>query len=126
MMGGTYGRRVVVLAGKGNNGNDGRAASRRLERPASVSRWSTPPTRPPGCRPADLVIDAAYGTGFHGTWRPRPGRCAVLAVDIPSGVDGATGAAATASFLAAEPDRDLRRPEARAPAPARVARPPVR
>ena len=30
MLGGTYGRRVVVLAGKGNNGNDGRDAARRL------------------------------------------------------------------------------------------------
>ena len=29
-MGGTYGRRVVVLAGTGNNGNDGRVAARRL------------------------------------------------------------------------------------------------
>ena len=32
MMGGTYGRRVVVLEGKGNNGNDGREAARRLRR----------------------------------------------------------------------------------------------
>ncbi len=32
MLGGTYGRRVVVVVGKGNNGNDGRAAARRLAR----------------------------------------------------------------------------------------------
>ena len=32
LLGGTYGRRVVVLAGKGNNGNDGRDAARRLRR----------------------------------------------------------------------------------------------
>src|SRR5690606_27149264 len=32
LLGGTYGRRVVVVAGKGNNGADGRAAARRLER----------------------------------------------------------------------------------------------
>ena len=32
MLGGTYGRRVVVVAGKGNNGNDGRDAARRLRR----------------------------------------------------------------------------------------------
>ena len=31
MMGGTYGRRVIVLAGKGNNGNDGRDAASRLQ-----------------------------------------------------------------------------------------------
>src|SRR5688572_24537122 len=30
MLGGTYGRRVVVVAGKGNNGADGRDAARRL------------------------------------------------------------------------------------------------
>ena len=29
MLGGTYGRRVVVVAGKGNNGADGRVAARR-------------------------------------------------------------------------------------------------
>jgi len=27
MLGGTYGRTVAVIAGKGNNGNDGRAAA---------------------------------------------------------------------------------------------------
>src|SRR5439155_19300092 len=32
MMGGTYGRRVVVVAGKGNNGADGRDAAERLSR----------------------------------------------------------------------------------------------
>ena len=32
LLGGTYGRRVVVLVGKGNNGNDGRDAAARLER----------------------------------------------------------------------------------------------
>src|SRR5262249_38322622 len=32
MLGGTYGRRVVVIAGRGNNGADGRAAARRLAR----------------------------------------------------------------------------------------------
>ena len=42
--------------------------------------------------PCDLVIDAAYGTGFRGEWNPPdPGDTPVLAVDIPSGVDGLTG-----------------------------------
>ena len=44
--------------------------------------------------PSDLVIDAAYGTGFRGEWfSPDPNGAPVLAVDIPSGVDGATGTA---------------------------------
>ena len=43
---------------------------------------------------ADLVIDAAYGTGFHGVWDPPDvGDVPVLAVDVPSGVDALTGQA---------------------------------
>ena len=94
MLGGSYGRRVVVVAGKGNNGNDGRAAAGLLQAwgmkvvvlDAADAHREVPP--------CDLVIDAAYGTGFRGTWEPPdPGGAAVLAVDIPSGVDGLTGAA---------------------------------
>ena len=49
-------------------------------------------TCPPVLAPADLVIDAAYGTGFKGTWMaPHVGAAPVLAVDLPSGVDGTTG-----------------------------------
>ena len=74
MLGGTYGRRVVVVAGKGNNGADGRAAARAAAaRGASGRGRSTPPTRRRAAR-ADLVIDAAYGTGFHGEYdAPDPG-----------------------------------------------------
>src|SRR5207249_5874668 len=50
---------------------------------------------------ADLVIDAAYGTGFHGAYAaPDPGRAPVLAVDIPSGVDGLTGEAGDGAVVA--------------------------
>jgi NAD(P)H-hydrate epimerase len=42
---------------------------------------------------ADLVIDAAFGTGFRGAYAPPDPRGApVLSVDIPSGVHGDTGA----------------------------------
>jgi ADP-dependent NAD(P)H-hydrate dehydratase / NAD(P)H-hydrate epimerase len=94
MLGGAYGRRVVVVAGKGNNGNDGRAAARKLGArgvAVGVVEAHDAPTDLPEC---DLVIDAAFGTGFRGTWvAPDPGNAQVLAVDIPSGVDGLTGQA---------------------------------
>jgi NAD(P)H-hydrate epimerase len=94
MLGGTYGRRVIVVAGRGNNGADGRAAGRRLARlgvqVTVISADAVPSTLPR----SDLVIDAAYGTGFHGEWSsPDPCGAPVLAADIPSGVDGLTGAA---------------------------------
>ena len=78
MLGGTYGRVVNVIAGPGNNGADGRAAGRVLERRGVKVRVFGASDCPPTLPPADLVIDAAYGTGFHGEWRaPRVGatRC---------------------------------------------------
>jgi NAD(P)H-hydrate epimerase len=112
LLGGAYGRRVVVVAGKGNNGNDGRAAAERLRR-RGVHVTVIPAVEAPGrLPPADLVIDAAYGTGFRGEYHPPDPRGApVLAVDIPSGVDGLTGAVhgaalpavATVTFAALKP-----------------------
>jgi hydroxyethylthiazole kinase-like uncharacterized protein yjeF len=112
MLGGTYGRRVVVVAGRGNNGADGRVAAAYLSRRgARVCVLEAGGVTEVG--PADLVIDAAYGTGFHGEYHPpglRPGT-PVLAVDIPSGVDGDTGdaggspwaAGRTVTFVALKP-----------------------
>jgi NAD(P)H-hydrate epimerase len=96
LLGGTYGRRVVVVAGKGNNGHDGREAARRLAARGIRCRVIDAAAAPPVLPPADLVIDAAYGTGFAGTYHaPRPAHSGtpVLAVDIPSGIDGLTGEA---------------------------------
>ncbi len=95
MLGGTYGRRVVVVAGKGNNGADGRVAADRLRRRGARVVVVDATGAPADLPPCDLVIDAAYGTGFHGSYlAPRPPAGArVLAVDIPSGVDGLTGEA---------------------------------
>lgn len=91
-----YGRRVLVVAGKGNNGADGRVAADLLRRQgvrADVVDAAEPvPARL--VERADLVVDAAYGTGFRGDYRaPDTGDTPVLAVDIPTGVDGLTGAA---------------------------------
>jgi NAD(P)H-hydrate epimerase len=104
MMGGSYGRRVVVVAGKGNNGNDGRDAATRLRargvRVDVIDAAAAEGTRLPR---ADLVVDAAYGTGFRGEYRaPDPGDTRVLAVDIPSGVNGMTGEAGAGAMTADE------------------------
>ncbi len=112
LLGGAYGRRVVVLAGKGNNGNDGRDAARRLRRAGVRVRVLDAGEAPPVLPDADLVVDAAFGTGFRGAYRaPEPGFARVLAVDIPSGVDGLTGEVAervlpadrTVTFAALKP-----------------------
>ena len=54
---GGYGRRVVVVAGRGNNGADGRVAGERLARRGVgvVVRDATDRSPLPAC---DLVIDA--------------------------------------------------------------------
>lgn len=106
LLGGTYGRRVVVIAGKGNNGADGLVAGRLLASwGARVDVFRLADGIEPGrlaraLRRADLAVDAMFGTGFRG---PLAGDAAaavsaledtdlpVLAVDIPSGVDGGTG-----------------------------------
>jgi NAD(P)H-hydrate epimerase len=113
LLGGAYGRRVVVVAGPGANGADGRVAARRLEargvRVVVLDAAAVAGASVPRC---DLVVDAAYGTGFRGTWSPPAvGVTPVLAVDLPSGVDGLTGAtpgsvlraARTVTFAALKP-----------------------
>lgn len=112
MMGGTYGRRVVVVAGKGNNGADGRVAAERLRRQGARVVVVDTADQPDRLPPADLVIDAAFGTGLRDDYRaPDTAGAPVLAVDIPSGVDGLTGeaadgavrASATVTFAALKP-----------------------
>jgi hydroxyethylthiazole kinase-like uncharacterized protein yjeF len=112
MLGGTYGRRVVVVVGKGNNGADGRDAAARLRRRGVRVAVVDAADATAALPAADLVIDAAYGTGFRGGYgAPDPAGAPVLACDIPSGVDGLTGAAdqgavaatATLTFAALKP-----------------------
>lgn len=101
MLGGSYGRRVAVVVGKGNNGADGRSAARRLAT-RGVRIETIDAAHPPvTIRGVDLVIDAAYGTGFRGDYlAPEPGGAPVLAVDIPSGVCGDDGTACPGAALA--------------------------
>ncbi len=104
------------ICGKGNNGADGRVAARLLARRGVrvtvVSPGAVDAIGEEG-PPVDLVVDAAFGTGFAGTYdapRVAPG-IPVLAVDIPSGVEGDTGratgsvlrATATVTFVARKP-----------------------
>ena len=103
LLGGAYGRRVLVLAGRGNNGADGRVAARWLARWGARVAVAGPERFGPAedLSPADLVVDAAFGTGLSRPYEPpSPGATPVLAVDIPSGLSGLTGAGTAMGALA--------------------------
>jgi len=96
-------RRFAVVCGGGSNGGDGRIAARVLR---EAGRDAEETTELDG---ADVIVDALFGTGFHD--EPRPETAAlierinatgtpVVAVDIPSGVDGSTGEVATVAVEA--------------------------
>jgi ADP-dependent NAD(P)H-hydrate dehydratase / NAD(P)H-hydrate epimerase len=116
LLNGTYGKRVTVVAGKGNNGADGRLAAKLLAANGARVNVLEAADLTPGAAlpPSDLVIDAAYGTGLERPYSPPdPGRAPVLAVDIPSGLSGLTGevlagggalgAVATVTFASLKP-----------------------
>jgi hydroxyethylthiazole kinase-like uncharacterized protein yjeF len=116
------GRRIVVVAGPGNNGGDGFVAARYLaERGAAArvsfvgdrkrlkgdaalaaQRWTGPveEASPASLRDCDLIIDALFGAGLDRDvdGLPRAMIAAmnasgvpIVAVDLPSGVNGTTG-----------------------------------
>ena len=104
LLGGAYGKRAVVVAGRGHNGDDGRVAASMLRRRGVRVTEIDPgalPTTLPAC---ELVIDAAYGTGFRGEYRAPavPAGTPVLAIDIPSGLDADTGRACMGAVSATE------------------------
>jgi|TARA_B110000196_G_scaffold68667_1_gene58309 NAD(P)H-hydrate epimerase len=109
-LGGGYGRRVGLIVGKGNNGKDGLVAARLL-RKRGVKCQVVDPSDVADLGNVDLVIDAAYGTGFRGAWSlPEQPTAPVVAVDIPSGVNALTGmdngslqAEKTVTFAALKP-----------------------
>jgi hydroxyethylthiazole kinase-like uncharacterized protein yjeF len=98
-----HARRFAVVCGSGSNGGDGRIAARVL-REAGLEAVETD-----AVEGSDVVIDALFGTGFHGAPRPeaaalieRINACdlPIVAVDLPSGVDASTGEVAGAAVRA--------------------------
>ena len=92
-------RRFACVCGGGSNGGDGRVAARLLREAGHVADETD------DLDGYDVVVDALFGTGFHG--EPRAEAAAaierinvasrpVLAVDLPSGVDASTGEVAGA------------------------------
>jgi len=116
-------RRVVIVAGPGNNGGDGFVAARHLaDRGFSVrvsfvgdkarlkgdaalaaDRWSGPveAASPATLTDCDIIIDALFGAGLDREVEGLPrsmieamnaAGVPVIAIDLPSGVNGTTGA----------------------------------
>src|SRR5436190_7691459 len=92
-------RRFVAVCGKGANGGDGRIAADVLRQAGKDALVDD------NVNGADVVIDALFGTGFHGEPREDAARkieavnasdAPVVAVDLPSGVDASTGEVAGA------------------------------
>jgi NAD(P)H-hydrate epimerase len=123
-----YGKRIVVLAGPGNNGGDGYVAARYLSRrgvDVVIHALADPKTqeairaadlaREAGIEivsmgspeTADLIIDAVFGGGGRSdlpavleAWTDAP--APVIAVDFPTGLDPDTGEAKGWVFTAVE------------------------
>ena len=87
--------RFACVCGGGSNGGDGRVAARVLRDAGHVADEIDD-----GLGDYDVVVDALFGTGFHGAPRPdaaaiieriNDSPAAVVSVDLPSGVDASTG-----------------------------------
>ena len=129
--------RLLVVAGKGNNGGDGFVIARvaakdgwqvqvllaegEPQTPDAITNRALLGDLPVTVLPADaapppdafdVVVDALYGTGFHGELRPagqkacalmnaaRAAGALLLAVDLPSGLNADTGEAAPGAVQA--------------------------
>ena len=125
------GKTVLIFCGKGNNGGDGFVAARKLTEKGALVKLYLAEGRPKtadaiknkqicdamsiptvdlteeqeirlSAEAADLIVDAIYGTGFHGELRDpvrrvarliNVSKAAVYALDVPSGLNGDTGEA---------------------------------
>src|SRR3954454_934707 len=121
---------VSVLCGPGNNGGDGFVLARHLlvagvaggvcvaaapdsrSEDARTMRAAAAAFGVTGCEPedADVVVDALFGSGFRGRLegaaealvaRANLLTAPIVALDVPSGVDGATGRVEGAAIRAA-------------------------
>lgn len=97
-------QRFEAICGKGSNGGDGRIAVEVLTTAGRGAEVVDEPGEP------DVLIDALFGTGFHGEPREgaarlieriNAGAAPVVAVDVPSGVDASTGEVAGVAVQAA-------------------------
>ena len=108
---------VRIVAGKGNNGGDGRVAARLLAEDGYEVEVidGVEPFDPERLSGSGVIVDALLGTGFEGEpreplasaiWAINRQEVPVVACDVPSGVNASTGeveaeavrASATATF----------------------------
>ena len=98
-------QRFVAVCGGGANGGDGRISLEVLESAGKIARAAEDAP----VEEADVIVDALFGTGFHGEPREDAARAIeainasgkpVVAVDLPSGVDASTGETAGACVQA--------------------------
>jgi hydroxyethylthiazole kinase-like uncharacterized protein yjeF len=144
------GAQVAVVAGPGNNGGDGFVAARvlaergyrarvlllgersRLKGDAALAaqRWAgiCAPAAPEALAPADAVLDALFGAGLD---RPVEGLARAMieamnvapcvhAVDLPSGINGTSGAAMGVAVNAVDTVTFFRRKTGHALLPGRL------
>ncbi len=96
-------RRFACVCGGGSNGGDGRVAARVLRDAGLVADETS------DVDGYDVIVDALFGTGFHGEprleaaeliERMNAAHAPVVSVDLPSGVDASTGEIAGAAVEA--------------------------
>ena len=84
-------RKTIVLCGPGNNGADGKIAARYLK------QWGWPVSVSDDITGAELIIDALYGAGLNRDFptdlanKINSAGVPIVAIDVPSGLDGLTG-----------------------------------